>query len=89
MTSRTANSYSDQTNPDDKSQIEEYLHVYKGEGNPRTSRSARTTSTRTVERWRRAVCVGHVPDTIYERPRHRNQSHGEETSNAAEAQPQS
>ena len=63
---------------DDKSQIEEYLHLYKGEGIQHIALSTETIYE-TVENLRdRNVAFQETPDTYYERVDNRVKGHGED-----------
>src|SRR5215469_13706603 len=63
---------------DDKSQIEEYLHLYRGEGIQHIALSTETIYD-TVENLRgRCVAFQDTPDTYYERVDNRVKGHGED-----------
>ena len=63
---------------DDKSQIEEYLHLYRGEGIQHIALSTETIYD-TVENLRaRDVAFQDTPDTYYERVDNRVKGHGED-----------
>ena len=63
---------------DDKSQIEEYLHLYRGEGIQHIALSTETIYD-TVENLRaREVAFQDTPDTYYERVDNRVKGHGED-----------
>ena len=72
---------------DDKSQIEEYLHAYHGEGIQHIALgSRRYLCARSKRCGRRGVAFQDTPDTYYERLDNRIKGHGEDVR-APEARP--
>ena len=63
---------------DDKSQIEEYLHAYKGEGIQHIALAANDIYQSVEALRQNGVAFQETPDTYYERLDNRIQGHGED-----------